>query len=185
MRRSISNRQLNAAFGKRAIWRSPLHIIALACLMAMAACNTNGCLENRNSVPLAGFYSSATLKSITIDSVQITGDEMPEDDPLLKAGERVNQVYLPMRSTRPTTTWVLSYKQKELNHPELNDTLTFDYKSTPFFAGNECGVVYYYEITRMEHTCHLIDSVAVTDSLITNIDLERIQIYFRTAEPEE
>ncbi len=169
----------------RAMLRSLPAVIATSLLSALAACNTNGCLENRNSVPLAGFYSSATLKSITVDSVQITGEGMPEDDPLLKAGERVSQVYLPMRSTRPSTSWVISYKQKDLDLPELNDTLTFDYDSAPYFAGNECGVVYYYEITRMEHTCHLIDSVAVSDSLITNFDMERIHIYFRTAEPEE
>lgn len=165
-------------------WTAPL-FAAVAAAVALAACNTNGCLENRNSVPLAGFYSYSTLKPITVDSVQITGLDMPEDDPLLKAGTSANQIYMPMRSTRPSTTWVLSYKQKALDRAELNDTLTFDYESKPFFAGNECGVVYYYDIKRMAHTRHLIDSVALTDSLITNVDMERIQIYFRTAEPEE
>lgn len=160
-------------------------VLAAACALAIAGCNTNGCLENRNSVPLAGFYSDASMKLITIDSVQITGEGMPESDPLLKAGEKVNQVYLPMRSTHQSTSWVLSYKQKDLDRPELNDTISFDYTSTPFFAGNECGVVYYYDITHMDYTKHLIDSVAIVDSLITNVDIERIQIYFRTGEPEQ
>ncbi|MCM1452780.1 MAG: DUF6452 family protein, partial [Clostridium sp.] len=158
--------------------------LGCACALAFHGCNTNGCLENRNSVPLAGFYSDATHRLITVDSLQITGEGMPEDDPLLDAGSRVNQVYLPMRSTHQSTTWVFSYKQKELDFPELNDTLSFDYESTPYFAGNECGVVYYYDITHMEYTTHLIDSVAIIDSLVTNTDLERIQIYFRTGEPE-
>ena len=45
--------------------------------------------------------------------------------------------------------------------------------------------MYHYRITAYTYTTHLIDSVAVTDSLITNIDRETIQIYFRTAEPSE
>ena len=45
--------------------------------------------------------------------------------------------------------------------------------------------MYHYLITDYAYTTHLIDSVAVTDSLITNIDHETIQIFFRTAEPSQ
>lgn len=170
---------------RRSIFSRILPLAVMALLYLLSACNTNGCLENRNSVPLAGFYSSSTLRKMAPDSLQITGDGMPADDPLYSQTQRANSVYLPMRSTRNSTSWVFSYKQKALDFPENNDTITFDYDSTPYFAGNECGVVYYYHITHFYYTTHLIDSVAVTDSLITNVDIERIQIYFRTAEPEE
>lgn len=184
-RRSIFDRFIRriALSGRLCSQAAALSLVVA--ILALAGCNTNGCLENRNSVPLAGFYSMATLKPISVDSVQITGEGMPEDDPLLAVGTYASQVYMPMRSTRPTTTWVFAYKQKALDRPELNDTLTFDYESTPFFAGSECGVVYYYDIKRMDYTRHLIDSVAITDSLVTNLDIERIQIYFRTSEPEQ
>lgn len=45
--------------------------------------------------------------------------------------------------------------------------------------------MYHYLITSFTYTRHLIDSVAVTDSLITNIDIESIQIFFRTSDPDE
>ncbi len=45
--------------------------------------------------------------------------------------------------------------------------------------------MYRYYITEMTHTTHLIDSVAITDSLVTNLDVERIKIFFRTANPDE
>lgn len=184
MKHSISDPQRTAK--RQHSLHALLAFIAIgAWMLTLAGCNTNGCLENRNSVPLAGFYSDSTLKQILIDSIQITGDGMPEDDPLLESGSRVKEVYLPMRSTHQSTSWVFSYKQKNLDYPELNDTVTFDYDSTPYFAGNECGVVYYYHITHMDYTTHLIDSVAITDSLITNVDVERIQIYFRTSQPKE
>lgn len=152
-----------------------------------SSCNTNGCLENRNSVPYAGFYDSSTGSSITLDSVQIYGLGMEEDNPLSAAGTKVSALYLPMRSTQLTTGWILAYKWKYLDYPELNDTVIFDYTSTPRFASEECGVIYNYHITHFTYTTHLLDSVVVTDSLINNIDIERIRLYFRTSstDPDE
>ena len=37
-----------------------------------------------------------------------------------------------------------------------------------------------YSISRISHTHNLIDSVALLDSTVTNLDLELIRIYFRT-----
>lgn len=45
--------------------------------------------------------------------------------------------------------------------------------------------MYYYRITEMENTFHLVDSVVILDSLITNVDSTRIQIFFRTTEEPE
>lgn len=46
--------------------------------------------------------------------------------------------------------------------------------------------MYQYRVHRVDYTRHLIDSVAVTDSMVTNIERERFQIYIRVAEtPEE
>lgn len=165
----------------RSLTRAFVAVAAICALMQ--ACNTSGCLENRNSLPLAGFYSSDSLpKAITLDSVQVAGLGAPGDSVLLEAGTAVSTLYLPMRATKPTTTWVLSYKWAYLDNPRLNDTIELEYTSTPRFASEECGVVYDYRITRYAYTTHLIDSVRVTDSLINNLDKERIHIYFRTDE---
>ena len=67
---------------------------------------------------------------------------------------------------------------------ETKGALTFDYSASPYFASEECGALYYYHIRRLKHTTHLIDSIVITDSLITNADLERIRIYFRTSHDE-
>ena len=44
--------------------------------------------------------------------------------------------------------------------------------------------MYVYDITRLDVTDHLIDSVALLDRHITNVDIESLKIFFRTAEPE-
>ncbi|HBN63710.1 MULTISPECIES: DUF6452 family protein [Duncaniella] len=152
---------------------------------AVSSCSNVGCTENQNSLPLAGFYSMSTKQQITPDSVAVGGVDAPNDTLLLGPGSRVSQLYLPFRSTKPSTEFYFQYKQKALDFPWLIDTLRFDYVATPYFASEDCGAMYHYRITSYSYTTHLIDSVAVTDSLITNIDHETIQIYFRTAEEEE
>lgn len=154
--------------------------LLLAC--AAASCNTSGCYDNGSAIPLAGFYSSATGAAIALDSLEITGICAPADSALARPGTSVGEIYLPMHAGSPVTSWVLAYRYAELNDPAANDTISFDYESIPYFASEECGAMYAYRIRRVAHTFHLIDSITLTDSLITNIDRQTIQIYFRTAE---
>ena len=63
----------------------------------------------------------------------------PGDSILYPAGERLSKAYLPMRNTHEQTVWCFSYKWKALDNPANNDTLTIDYTSQPFLAGDECG----------------------------------------------
>ena len=88
-----------------------------------------------------------------------------------------------MRSTKQSTAWRFRYDQE--GHEGLDDIVTFDYESQPFFASEECGAMYNYRITRCTTTYNLIDSVVVADSLITNTDRLRLTIYFRTAQAPE
>ncbi len=85
-----------------------------------------------------------------------------------------------MRAERTNTSWCLSYRWAALNNPAYNDTMSFDYEVLPYFASNECGAMYRYRITHVDYTRHLVDSVGVVDSLITNINEPDIFIYFRT-----
>lgn len=156
---------------------------AVCCLPALlAGCNTQGCTENRSAIPQARFCSATDGNPITLDSVQIRGVGAPHDSVLYKEGQSLSSVYLPMRATATSTAWCLSYKWKHLDNPALNDTVTFGYEALPFLAGDECGAMYRYRITDVSHTGHLIDSVGITDSLVTNANVATISIYFRVSE---
>ena len=170
---------------------SPTHKLLISFLLTITAtlwglssCNTSGCTENRNAVPLAAFLDPSTDASISLDSLSIYGVDQPNDSILSPAGTRVSQVYLPMRPTHSSVKWCIAYKWKRLDYPELNDTISFDYKSTPIFASEECGAYYRYLITEMTYTDHLIDRVEIVDSLITNVDKVYVNIYFRVENDE-
>lgn len=151
---------------------------------AAAACNSSGCLDNGSALPLAGFYSSATAEPISVDSVEIAGVGAPGDSVLEKARPALSKVYLPMNPSATATRWALIYRQKQLQALGITDTIAFDYEAIPYFASEECGAMYIYRITGVRHTANLIDSITLTDSLVTNVETERIKIFFRTAQEE-
>lgn len=162
------------------------YLLLLPCLLLLAAgCNSVGCTDNQNSIPLAGFYSMSTKEAIQPDSLAISGVGAPNDSLLLRPSSRAKQVYLPLRSTLDRTQFCISYRQRALDFPELNDTITFVYTSVPYFASEDCGAMYHYRIRSLSYTTHLIDSIGMTDSVVTNIERENIQIYFRTSDNED
>lgn len=164
--------------------KSILVISSMALLLTalLAGCNTSGCYDNQNSIPLAKFYSYQTKAAIAVDSISIGGVDAPNDSLLINNGSDVNSVYLPLRSTQSATAYFIHYEQKALSDPRFNDTITFHYTSIPYFVSEECGAMFRYSISSYSYTRHLIDSVGIIDTLITNADIERIRIYFRTSE---
>ena len=121
---------------------------------------------------------------MSIDSLEIVGVDAPGNEILSPAKVAKKQVYLPMRSTATTTEWQFIYKQRHLAQNGIDDVVSFTYESIPYFASEECGASYRYRVTGIDYSTHVIDSVVMPDSLITNADKVSILIYFRTAAPE-
>ena len=147
------------------------------------SCNTSGCTDNHSALPLMGFYDYATGSSVTLDSLDLGGVGAPGDSLLVHSGEKVSQVYLPFRDGVSSSSFCLhyDYKLQGLDNPAFDDIITFHYDAEPYFASSECGAMYRYVIRDVEYTRHLIDSIAVIDPVVTNVELERIQVFFRTA----
>lgn len=159
--------------------------LAVAVLGSLfSGCNTTGCSDNRSSIPLAGFYSSSTHRLIALDSLEIGGIGAPGDSLLLNVGEQATDVYLPLRANRDEVMFMIKYCWKEMEELGLSDQIIFSYTTFPYFASEECGAMYRYKITRVEYSRNILDSVAVTapDSVITNLNAETIQLFFRTEE---
>lgn len=135
---------------------------------------------------MMGFYNMATQSPVILDSLELGGVGAPDDSLLIKSGSSVQWLYFPLRFDSEQTSFRFHYDYKEqgLDKPELDDILTIRYTSEPYFASEECGAFYVYRVTGISYTTHLIDSVAVVDSVINNIDMERFKVFFRIAEPE-
>lgn len=154
-------------------------------MAATAACSSTGCLDNRSAIPRAELFSSVTGKSQSFNGLEIHGVHAPNDSLLIRKNQSVSEFYLPMRSSYPSTEWCIHYVREGISDPTFNDTILFDYHSQPYFASEDCGAMYTYRITRMRTTTHVLDSVVILDSLITNVDIVRIRIYLPELPPLE
>lgn len=154
--------------------------ISLMLLGTVTGCSNEECYENKNSLPLAGFYSSAEKpQSVTISNISIYGIGAPGDSILHDSASSLSQTYLPFQINSETTSYVIAYLQGELGKNEVKDTITFNYEIVPWFVSSACGAVYNYKIKEIETTHHVIDSVTCPEGEITNLNKENLKIYFR------
>ena len=65
--------------------KSPAVTIALlaTCLLMATSCG-EGCLDNKNSLPKAGFYSAATGEAVAVNNLTVSGIGAPGDSTLLR-----------------------------------------------------------------------------------------------------
>lgn len=163
-----------------------LTVTVMIFMTALASCTGNECLENRNSLPLAGFYASTDNPSaIVIDSISIYGLDVPGDSILMDSARSVSEAYLPFRIDEPSTSYVIQYLQKNLSRYNLRDTITFVYDIIPFFVSSGCGAIYKYRVTDIHHTSALIDSVTCPYGTIDNENIQNLRIYFRVSTEKE
>lgn len=189
MNRVAKSKQLEKRIKKYKILRrlgsGPLTILAIFIGIA-TGCTNSECYDNKNSLPLAGFYSSAEKpQSIALDSISILGIGAPGDSILQDSVRGLSEVYLPFRIDQSSTTYEIRYLSGEAGLLKLKDLITFNYDIVPMFVSQACGAVYYYKITSIDYTKNFIDSVVCPTGEITNANRENIKIYFRVNSEEE
>lgn len=150
----------------------------LTAAATLAACSSDGCTDNGSSLPLAAFYTSGSTGSLSVPNLTVRGIGAPGDSLLLSA-ETVSQVYLPLRPSCDSTSFVLNYGGQSTTEARTTDTLTLRYRAVPAFVSQECGAMYVFEIGSWSATAHGIDSVAIDDPVITNANRIAIKIYMR------
>lgn len=153
--------------------------IAVLTLVLFAMCANDECLDNKNSLPLAGFYA-ATEKApaLRVDSLTVYGVGAPGDSVLLDC-QSASELYLPFRIDQEETTFVFRYDNKAAAELGLEDRITFRYDIKPMFTGASCGMIYEYEMREIETTHVFIDSITCPDGLIDNTAVQNIRVYFR------
>ncbi len=75
-----------------------------------------------------------------------------------------------MEPDRDSCSFVICYNG-------TTDTLLFSYTRNIRLLSFECGFLQEYSLSHIFTTNHQIDSVAIMDSLVTNIDHENLKIY--------
>lgn len=147
-------------------------VVALSLGVVTSSCNNDNCIGNSTGIPLAGFYRENN--AVAINSLTVYGIGAPNDSVIIDKASAKN-VYLPLRLSTSSCKYVFNYNTEGVG----NDTITLGYDAIPYFESHECGAMYNFKITSMEHTSNAIDSVIISDPLITNADVVSIKIYLR------
>lgn len=161
-------------------------LIIFPFLGVISGCATSECYDNQNSLPLAGFYSSAERpQAISLDSISILGVGAPGDSILQDSVRSLSEVYLPFRIDQNSTTYEIRYLAGLAGEYRVFDRISFNYDIVPMFVSAACGTVYYYKMNNIIYTTNFIDSVVCPKGVITNENIENLKIYFRVDTGEE
>lgn len=162
---------------KYALW-----MLLMAAALPLTSCSDE-CTENRNALPLAGFYSSANpAETLSVDSLDVRGVGVPGDSTLFDGERSVSQLYLPFRIDSDSTAY--TFRIRKADASSTPDTVTFIYDRVPHFVSEECGVSYRFDIRSIECRGELIDSVTCPQGYIDNANRQNLNIYFSTT-PEQ
>lgn len=160
-------------------------MVVLAIAIAVG-CSNDECYENKNSLPLAGFYSSDSVpKAVSLDSITIYGVGAPGDSVLHDSVRGLSQSYLPFRIDQNSTTYVIRYLSGLAGKLRIRDSITFKYKIVPWFVSSACGAIYKYEMDTIITTHNFIDSVTCPGGTIDNVNAENLKIYFRVSDSDD
>lgn len=151
-----------------------IFIVCLFLLLALMSGCTADCTDNKNTLPLAGFYSSLEPgKKVAYSGIEIVGIGAKGDSLITESGSSREDVYLPFKIDNDTTAFLFTEESTG-----LSSEVTFIYSRTPRFVSEACGVSYIFDIRDIDVKGDLIDSVVCPQGYINNDNIENLKIYF-------
>ncbi len=91
---------------------------------------------------------------------------------LLNQKPGAGKLELPLSFTAVRDTFFLRYSAR------LADTIWVEHQNLPYFSSMDCGTVMHYKLTEIASTHHLIDSIQIVNSEVTNTLKENVKIYY-------
>lgn len=142
-------------------------------VVGLAGCESNDCMLSSGSYCNLAFVDGEGkgVKLLDTLTVSTTGDNVIINRKLGAEG-----MDLPLSYTATVDTFYLKYSTR------LADTLWVEHLNLPYFSSMECGTVMHYRLTGIQSTTHLIDSVRIVNTEITNSLKKNVEIYFTVSD---
>lgn len=153
---------------------SVLLLVGLTVLLP--SCDSFNCPLNSTVATVYNFYGS-NGQAITIgDTLTVTA--MGTDQVLVNRLVNESTMSLPMSYYAEADTLIFTLADSEGR--SSRDTLWVTKQSTPHSDDPSCPMRVWHQLTAVQHTYHLIDSVAIVNRAVNYDGLENIRIFFRT-----
>ncbi len=156
-------------------------IIAAASLLVLilgisaVSCSDDSCYDNGSSLPLASLCVGGREQSVT--GLTVAGIGVPGTTLILDSAT-ASQVYLPLRANASSSSFMM--RRTTISGSSTisrTDTITVDYEPIEYFHSMECGAMFNFDVKRVTHTRHGIDSITVLYHLITNSRTPALRIH--------
>ncbi len=147
-----------------------LALICSGLILSFASCAPQGCFDQTESLVKADFYNNLNKRLQAPDSLTMYGLNM-ETNKIYDKNVEIQPAMIPLNTSADSCVIVIRING-------TNDTIKFRYNSYPHLISKECGYTFYHNIEKPVTTLHEIDSIKLTNNLITNINGENIIIYY-------
>lgn len=140
----------------------------LSCQSALPCDDANGVQANLSFC----YYSGTVLSDTLIDSLVVYA---LTDEPTLYfdgTDSEDSTIALPLSMLSDTSVYIFQFGK------EGTDTLQFCYTQYTNMVSIECGFVNFCNLTALNTTHHLIDSIWISKELVEFGDEENVKIYF-------
>lgn len=148
----------------------------------LVSCLNDEVCEDVASVPVRiGFYAENPDETadnpvpLSINNITIFG--AGNDSILYKNQDNVSQVELPLDANADSCAFIFRILTLDDAKFFVEDTLWLFYHRKPNLISMECGFTTFFELTRLEYSRNIIDSVEIDDANITTSLNEHVKIY--------
>lgn len=146
-----------------------LVMLLMALSFGMSACESSDCMLSSESYCSMTFVDGQGIAVKLQDTLTVSSTA---DVVIINRKLGADGMDLPLSYTASVDTFFLHYSTR------LADTLWVEHQNLPYFSSMDCGTVMHYKLLGIKSTNHLIDSVRVIDSEVTNILKKNVKIYF-------
>lgn len=147
-------------------------LISIGLLPMLHSCDSIDCTLENHVIMTCNFYQDGNRVALS-DTLHVTA--LGTDSVLVNRELNAKALLLPLSYFQTTDTIVLRVKGKDY---EYRDTLWINKKSRTHFESPDCPVTTFHELTDIQSTHVMIDSITITHKDVNYASFENIQIHF-------
>jgi hypothetical protein len=139
-------------------------------IIILYSCAQASCFDETESYLKASLYNTSFSKILAPDSLTLYG--MNRDSIIYNKVADLTVALIPLNDTAQRSSFVIKING-------ITDTIEFRYSSYPHLISKECGYTYYHHLDTLPiFTKHIIDTILIESSTITNLKIENITIKY-------
>jgi hypothetical protein len=153
----------------------------LVILSALTSCKKGDyCALDVTSLMNIGFYKMQDdeMKSLTMTNLLAQGNTV---DSVISESS-VTKISLQLSNDADSSVYIFTMTISDTSIVDtvstFTDTIKFNYTRQLFLLSYECGFMYNYTITDIQNTHNIIDTITITERLISTADAENLRILF-------